>query len=555
MYVSKKVKNSTGGFKMSKNGSWLGGGSLIMGLVFLSACASMQSPSGGPKDAEAPKVLKENPKNQSTKFSASEITLSFNEFIKLSNASAEVSISPALEKPLEFDANKETLTIKLNQALEPNTTYTISFGKAIGDVNENNVLKNYAYVFSTGTGIDSLSISGNVKNALENENVKEALVFLFPSSQDSLLGKKKPNTYTYTNDQGNFTFQNLKAGSYKVYAIKEQGSDRIYNQGLDEIGYLSESVDLKKSIVNLKFLLFKEVPKEFKIKDKKIESDGRILIVFNKAISNPSIKELSGFNQLKNSVIEFSPSKDSAMVWLPELGFDSLKLGIYTDDVLLNKVDINRNKRESYIRNPILRDNVVAAKLKPGADYTLYTSMPSTLVDSTKWSLWSDSIKLKNYTFKKIDPNGRKFTLSYPFKSGKSYTIKVEEGAFKGSSGMPNKPYTKTFIQDDYASYGTMNVLISVSDSSKTYIVQLVNDQKVVLREDIISGNSLLNYKTYPIGKYRIRVVLDENKNKAWDTGSIELGIQPEKIWKYSKEISLRANWEIEEKITLPAEF
>jgi len=66
----------------------------------------MQSPSGGPKDAEAPKVMKEKPKNLSTGFSAPEIELTFNEFIKLNNAFTEITVSPALEKPLDIKASK-----------------------------------------------------------------------------------------------------------------------------------------------------------------------------------------------------------------------------------------------------------------------------------------------------------------------------------------------------------------------------------------------------------------------------------------------------------------
>lgn len=558
MYLFKKVKSLVVGLKSRCNGMRPSGGNFFIALcvvLLVSACASMQSPSGGPKDGEAPKVVKEKPKNQSTKFSGTEIELEFNEFIKLTNAATEVTVSPALEKPLELDARRENLTIKINQALDSNTTYTINFGKSIGDVNENNVLKNYSYVFSTGAGIDSLSISGTVKSAISNEAVKEALVFIFPSKQDSLLGLKKPSTYTYTNEQGNFTLQNLRAGSYQIYAIKESGQDRIYNQGVDEIGFLSEPIQLSKHINNLNFRLFKETAKEFKLKDKKIESDGRILMVFNQSIRKPEVKELGELNQLKNSVLEFSLSTDSAMLWLPELAFDSLKLGVYSEGNLLNKVDFIRNKRENYTRNPLLKDNALGNKLKPGIDFTLSLSIPSTLVDSSKIQLFSDSIKLRAWKLKKVDKNGRIFSVNYPFKAGKSYTIKVDEGAFKAVSGLSNKPFSKTFIADSYENYGTMNVLMSPIDSTKTYIVQVLNDQKVVIKEDSIRGTKLLSYKTYPIGKYRIRVVLDENGNGTWDTGTIVLKTQPEKIWWYTKEINLRANWEIEEKITVPSDF
>ena len=50
-------------------------------------------------------------------------------------------------------------------------------------------------------------------------------------------------------------------------------------------------------------------------------------------------------------------------------------------------------------------------------------------------------------------------------------------------------------------------------------------------------------------------MVLDENKNGKWDSGDVAKNIQPEKVWWFDKTISLRANWDLEEKITIPADF
>jgi hypothetical protein len=36
---------------------------------------------------------------------------------------------------------------------------------------------------------------------------------------------------------------------------------------------------------------------------------------------------------------------------------------------------------------------------------------------------------------------------------------------------------------------------------------------------------------------------------------NVKLGIQPEKIWNETKELSIRANWDRVEKITLPKEL
>src|SRR5690606_36660242 len=129
-------------------------------------CASIQQPMGGPKDSIPPTIVSENPPNLSRNFSAEKIVIEFDEYIKLSNPLKEISVSPDMSQPISPRVKRKTIEIMIPDSLEPNTTYTINFGKAIGDFNEGNPLPNYSYVFSTGDVIDSLAISGQVVNAL-----------------------------------------------------------------------------------------------------------------------------------------------------------------------------------------------------------------------------------------------------------------------------------------------------------------------------------------------------------------------------------------------------
>src|SRR5690606_29547658 len=120
------------------------------------------------------------PANLSTNFNVKKITIDFNEYVKLNNEFKEFSISPETEKIPELKIKGRRLEITLPDSLEHNTTYTLNFGKSIVDWNEANELKNFTYVFATGPVIDSLSIAGNVTNALTGEPEIEALVFALP---------------------------------------------------------------------------------------------------------------------------------------------------------------------------------------------------------------------------------------------------------------------------------------------------------------------------------------------------------------------------------------
>src|SRR5579863_10446923 len=164
--------------------------------IIIFSCASMQKPQGGPRDRTPPKLLKATPPNMTRNFTAKEIRLEFDEFFTLKNQSQEISVSPAQEKPATFKISKKTIIVDFKDSLQKNTTYVINFGKSIADVNEGNILSNFTYVFSTGPHIDSLSVSGSVRNSLTGEKEKDVTVMLMTPKQDtSLWGKKKPTIY------------------------------------------------------------------------------------------------------------------------------------------------------------------------------------------------------------------------------------------------------------------------------------------------------------------------------------------------------------------------
>lgn len=239
---------------------------LILIIALIYGCASIRTPEGGPKDTKPPKVLKMEPKNFTTNFKAKKITIEFDEYFKLQNEFKEFSISPEQERPpILKGSNTKKIEITLQDFLEKNTTYTLNFGKSIADITEGNVLKNFTYVFATGPTLDLLSISGNVKNALTGQPEIETIVFILPLSRDSLFGKKKPAIYTTTDSSGNYKLTNLKKDTYKVYALREKGGDKIYQQNSDEVGFIKNPLVLNKNLDSVNLTVFKELASDFRI--------------------------------------------------------------------------------------------------------------------------------------------------------------------------------------------------------------------------------------------------------------------------------------------------
>ncbi len=525
---------------------------ILFSILLISACATVQQPMGGPKDETPPKILSIVPDNLTRNFDAKLITITFDEFIKLKNEFTEISLSPDMEIAPIYKVKRKSLLITVPDSLEENTTYSINFGNAIGDFNEGNELKNFSYVFSTGPEIDSLSISGNIINGLTLEGEKDVNVLLIPVKQDSIFGKKKANIFTRTDSSGNFSLKNLHENTYRIYALKETNNDRIYNSPDELIGFLKDSIFLKENIKDIKLTLFKEIPKDFRIINRFLDKKGKISILFNKSLKNASLTILDNEKLDKEKIIDFSKTGDTASVWIPELNFDSLSIVVKEGSTILDTVKLKRNKKDEYDRKILLSDNLNAKLVNKINNIIITASAPLKGFDKSKVFFTEDSIPKENFQIYLDTTNIRRSIIKYNWKAKKNYQIKFEEGALTGYYGEKSEAIDRVYVYDETENYGDINLIIQAPDSSKNYLIQLLNDKDEVLNSKPIKGSQTLVYKNLLGTKYKVRIVYDENGNGVWDTGSLDEKRQPEKVWFWNKIITIRPNWEQEDTITIP---
>ncbi len=522
-------------------------------FITVYGCASIQKPQGGPRDKTPPKLLKATPADKTIKFDAKEIRLDFDEYFKLNNQYQEISVSPAQEKPPEYHIKQRSLVIDLKDSLHKNTTYVINFGKAIGDVNENNILKNFTYVFTTGNEIDSLTIAGKVINSETQEPEKEATVFIFTSKQDSaLFGKKKPAYYSTTDTAGNFKISNLHANTYRIYALKEASPNKIYDNDQELIALLPRDIRLKKDTSGIQLVLFKQIPPKFRVIDRKINPDGTLFYTFNKGVANPSLRILQPAALNNSKLVEFSKNADTAKLYLRNVDFDSIKVAVLSADKALDTITLRRGRKETYKRNLGISNNSSGNALKPKTDLQLSASFPIESTNEAQIVLNEDSVPKYGFSLEKDTSSLRRYTLKYPWKPGKHYDVLLNEGTFIDIFGNKNKKSTFSFQLDKEENYSTMIFNVTLPDTSKAYIFELLNSDKKVIKSISINRNQKLNFISYSIGKYRARVIYDLNRNGKWDTGNVKNRTLPEPIWYYNKEFSLRVNWEMNENIEVP---
>ncbi len=214
----------------------------------ITGCAQVGYPTGGDKDTIPPELVKATPAERSIHFTGKEITLTFNEYIEVADIQNNVLIAPFPKTNPNITHKLKTVTVKLKDTLLPNTTYAIDFGNSLKDLNEGNPFRNYTYVFSTGNTIDSLKLSGTVVMAETGKIDSTIIAMLYKDAPDSAVQNRKPNYIARLNNQGNFTFKNLSAGAYKLYALKDGDGGKTYNSPIETFAFAPKEIFITDSV-------------------------------------------------------------------------------------------------------------------------------------------------------------------------------------------------------------------------------------------------------------------------------------------------------------------
>ena len=225
---------------------------LLFVSAFLSRCASMMTPTGGPRDSLPPVIVNMTPDNFSTNrplVNHEKIYIEFDEFVQLKDQQKEFFTSPQMKKKPLVSLRGRGVVIELRDTLEANTTYSLNFGSAIRDNNEGNPLYSMRYVFSTGPEIDSMVMSGYTADSYKADSVSKSFIWFFPADSvenvaeyDSTIFKYKPAAIARAENNGIFIAQNLKPIPYRIYAVQDK-NDRIVPIGAFDRHPLLDAAD------------------------------------------------------------------------------------------------------------------------------------------------------------------------------------------------------------------------------------------------------------------------------------------------------------------------
>ncbi|MBU3676511.1 MAG: hypothetical protein FGM54_04920 [Chitinophagaceae bacterium] len=234
---------------------------LFTWLFFLTACATIVSPTGGEKDALAPMIVKRTPADSALQRRGGKWRIDFNEFIKLQDVQREVRITPLLPQQPKITAHKNRLSIDIPDSLiQANTTYRIDFGQAVRDIHESNPVKDLHLTFSSGTYFDSLQLKVQCMQAQTGLADTGVLVMLYPANTpDSLLLVNKP-MYVEKNTAEGCVFRNLPPSQFKVVALQDANNNYKRDALSDRIAFHTNTVQVGADTGILVLYSFAEAP-------------------------------------------------------------------------------------------------------------------------------------------------------------------------------------------------------------------------------------------------------------------------------------------------------
>jgi len=540
--------------------------------VYAFACATIVSPTGGPKDVTPPKMISSQPKNFSTNFKGNKLTLTFDEYVALKTPEKFMLISPPLSKLPDIKLKGHDVIIKLEDSLRSNTTYNFYFGDAIVDISEGNPNKNFNFAFSTGPEIDSLSLSGNITDAFTRLPVKDALVMLYDNFTDSLPMKQIPTYVSRTTENGSFMLNSLASGKYRAVALVDKNSDYIYNLPTELIGFSSDSVQPYFSAVNpndtsvvlseadkrklVAINLFPEPDSVQRILKSAIVAKNKLSIAFRYSTLSPGFRALNIPDSLPWAIQEWNRGSDTLTAWLLNKP-DTLRLEFTNHGIVIDTVIISTATKKA----------IGKAKNTETADHLTYTASANRILGYNKPLILAFSNPIKEYYLNAVqltrrtatdtttvtpvaqftDSIHRHLLITYNWNTTDYYDIYIPKSSFTDIYSDTCDSTHVSFQMKPIEEYGQFAVVINRQEQNYPVIIQLLTEKGQVVDQRIVTTEKRVDFGLLPPSKYGLKAIMDVNANGRWDTGVFIKKIQPERVLVHPKIFEVRTNWELEE--------
>lgn len=526
----------------------------VLSIVVISGCAKRGSPTGGPVDSIPPVLINASPKINSTNFDSKEIRLTFDEFVKLDKVEEQLIISPPIDKssyevkPLSGVTKK--VFLEFIDSLETETTYSINFGNSIKDNNEGNPLTFFSYTFSTGETIDSLYVRGNISDAFDIDTDNYISIHLYRIDSvfnDSIIFNNRPTYISNSLDSTSYQFKNIKEGKYLIVAIKDIDNNYFFDPFYDKIGFIDSLITLPQdSIINFK--LFKEETSLIWDKPHFINSE-KIGFGYYGKLDLKNIKIESSIPDSVQYTYTKERESDTLIFWLSKNSFDSLNFNLIEKDTT-KLVTVKFDRAKDTLIDSLSISPKTANVIHLKETFKLSSNIPLKKIEDSLITIRDiDSLIIPFTT--SINDNLDQIEIEFEVSPSDNYRVFILPEAIKDIRGVSNDTLQYNVVSQTLEDYG--NVYLDVVRNSEfKFILHMIDSNGDIVREfKNVNLDTTYNFDYVRPGKYTFRLIEDVNNNDKWDTGNYLKKVKPESVYYFSKELEVRANWDLNETFNL----
>ncbi|MFN7117890.1 MAG: Ig-like domain-containing protein [Saprospiraceae bacterium] len=531
----------------------------IIAIFSLVRCANIVPPVGGERDETPPKVVEENSTpNKQTNFQKQRIELEFDEFVVLEDVFNQVVVSPPLQYRPTLSLKGKTLRIDFDSrdTLRENATYTINFGTAVKDLTEKNPADNLRFVFSTGPYLDSLTVQGKLVDAEKGEPVPEALFMLYDNLSDTVVRTQRPFYFARTDTSGRFSIENVRAGTFKGFALKDANLNYKYDQANELIGFPDSLIQVSAdSAAPLQIRMFTE-NRVARLLDSETSTYGLVKLIFNQ----PPPRDLYIAFDTVGQRIVVENNADTAYVWYDLENAVPWNLYFGQDTLWRDTLAIPALDRGAYLLGVQLAqaeqraDPAAIVRLNPDRTVQVRFNFPLVSYDTAQLHWYEDTLRRAIRPDIRVDTlSPRTLVFNYPWREEMVYQIELLPGAVRDLYGLINNDtILLNYRVEPRKSFANLQLTIDSLDAGENYVVQLLYQGSTIAEEFRLRGvtTDTRSFKTLPAGEYSVQIITDQNNNGRWDPGNYDEKRQPEPIIQRKLE-ALRSNWEVEATVKL----
>ncbi|WP_242921652.1 Ig-like domain-containing domain [Pontibacter liquoris] len=518
-------------------------------ITGMSSCASISSPEGGPKDTTPPTLKSSTPKNQQLNVKGKTVSLTFDEEIQAKNLTRELLITPNTNNTYKVKTDKETITLEFEKPLLKNTTYTFNFREGLMDITESNKPLNLKLAFSTGTFIDSSKVAGTVVDLMTQLPEKDAVVALYPANDTLNIREDLPYYQTQTDAAGKYTFENIKEGDYRIYALIDKNKNAIYDNEAEKVAYFSTPIHITSTTAPVLLQTVKIDTKKPILTQRDRYSD-RFVGTYNEGILRFSARS----QQQPNDTLYFRKGTGGKAFQLFKTPTFNGGKAIFSavdssGNIAVDTVQIAfEGKRAQLLKGAQLQvTNNAKPAYRSGQTVTIELETPVKITGNEPVRIMADSVVLQALKYPgqlTLDPSGTELRFQLPALQGrnKQFSLVLDSTAIVPLQGNPLVfPAIPLPIADNN---GLGSVKGIIQTKSPSYIIQLLDTKYNPVKE--IRNMKTFIFTNLEPGQYYIRVLVDENNNGRWDKPDPKLEKAFEKVYLYPNPIDIRANWELE---------